>query len=202
MEYVRLDCRGMTCPDPILKTKEIIDRGDVEKLIVSVDNASTKENVGHFLLRMGFDVAFSEESGCIQITGTRRGPAAVSEAAENSGAQGQESKIAVIVGTDRMGKGDDILGRKLVFNFISTLKEMGPELWRLIFLNGGVKLAVDGSECLPALQALEGEGIHILVCGTCLNHFGLLEKKRAGETTNMLDIVTALQVADKVISVM
>jgi selenium metabolism protein YedF len=101
-----------------------------------------------------------------------------------------------------MGKGDDLLGRKLVFNFIGTLKEMGADLWRLIFLNGGVKLAVEGSECLPALQALEKEGIHILVCGTCLNHFGLLDKKQAGETTNMLDIVTAMQVADKVISVM
>jgi hypothetical protein len=38
------------------------------------------------------------------------------------------------------------------------------------------------------------------VCGTCLTHFGILEQKRAGETTNMLDIVTAMQLADKVIS--
>jgi hypothetical protein len=39
-----------------------------------------------------------------------------------------------------------------------------------------------------------------LVCGTCLNYYGLLEQKKVGETTNMLDIVTSLQVADKVIS--
>ena len=39
-----------------------------------------------------------------------------------------------------------------------------------------------------------------MVCGTCLNHFGLLDKKQCGETTNMLDIVTSLQVADKVIT--
>jgi selenium metabolism protein YedF len=87
-------------------------------------------------------------------------------------------------------------------NFIGTLKEMGPELWRLILLNGGVKLTVEGSECLSELQTLEKKGIHILVCGTCLNHFGLLEKKQVGETTNMLDIVTAMQAADKVVSVM
>ena len=101
-----------------------------------------------------------------------------------------------------MGKGDDLLGSKLLFNFVGTLKELGPELWRLIFLNAGVKLAVEGSESLPALRDLEGEGVVILVCGTCLNHFGLLEKKQVGETTNMLDVVTALQLADKVISVM
>ncbi|MCU0594518.1 MAG: DsrE family protein, partial [Desulfobacterota bacterium] len=54
---------------------------------------------------------------------------------------------------------------------------------------------------LPVLKELEGEGVSILVCGTCLNHFNLLEKKKAGETTNMLDIVTAMQLADKVINI-
>ena len=39
----------------------------------------------------------------------------------------------------------------------------------------------------------------MLVCGTWLNHINLLEKKQVGETTNMLDIVTAMQFADKVI---
>jgi len=40
----------------------------------------------------------------------------------------------------------------------------------------------------------------VLVCGTCLNHFQLLEQKKVGETTNMLDIVTHMHLADKVIS--
>ncbi|MBW2216951.1 MAG: sulfurtransferase-like selenium metabolism protein YedF, partial [Deltaproteobacteria bacterium] len=44
-------------------------------------------------------------------------------------------------------------------------------------------------------------GISILVCGTCLEHFNLLEKKQVGETTNMLDIVIAMQLADKVITI-
>ena len=38
------------------------------------------------------------------------------------------------------------------------------------------------------------------VVGAALDHFGLLEKKRVGETTNMLDIVIGLQAADKVIN--
>jgi hypothetical protein len=42
--------------------------------------------------------------------------------------------------------------------------------------------------------------VKILVCGTCLDHFDLLEKKQAGDTTNMLDIVMATQLADKVIT--
>jgi selenium metabolism protein YedF len=85
-------------------------------------------------------------------------------------------------------------------SFLRTLKEMGPELWRLVFVNNGVKLTIDGSEVLEELKAYERDGLKILVCGTCLTHFNLLERKQVGETTNMLDIVTAVQLADKVIN--
>ncbi|MBZ4660001.1 MAG: hypothetical protein JG766_1924, partial [Desulfacinum sp.] len=70
----------------------------------------------------------------------------------------------------------------------------------LVFLNAGVTLTVDDSPVLGVLQDLEKSGVHILVCGTCLSHFGLLERKKVGETTNMLDIVTSMQLAHRVIS--
>jgi selenium metabolism protein YedF len=202
MAEEKVDCRGMACPNPVLKAKEIIERGNIERLSVTVDNPAAKENVSRFLARMGYEVSLSEEGGAFNVTGTKEESMAACEVMEEPKPEGPESKIAVLVGTDRMGKGDDMLGQKLITSFVGTLKEMGPELWRLILLNGGVKLTVEGSECLPALQAIEKEGTNILVCGTCLNHFELLEKKQVGETTNMLDIVTAMQLADKVISIM
>ena len=110
------------------------------------------------------------------------------------------NKTLVLLATDRLGKGDDDLGGKIVINFIRTMKEMGDDLWRLVLLNGGVKLAVEGSEALPHLQELAGEGLGILVCGPCLKTFNLFEKKQVGEITTMLDIVTSMQMADKVIS--
>ena len=54
---------------------------------------------------------------------------------------------------------------------------------------------------LPVLKEYENQGLHILVCDTCLTHFDLLDQKQVGETTNMLDIVTAMQLADKVINI-
>jgi selenium metabolism protein YedF len=107
----------------------------------------------------------------------------------------------VMVGTDRLGHGDDELGSKLMASFMGTLKEMGGELWRLVLVNNGVKLTVSESPVLTALKALEASGVSLLVCGTCLNHFNLLDKKQVGETTNMLDIVTSMQVADSVINI-
>ena len=109
-------------------------------------------------------------------------------------------KILVLVAADSLGKGDDELGRKIVINFIRTVKEMGDDLWRLVLLNSGVKLAVEGSEVLPQLQELAGAGLGILVCGPCLKTFNLLEKQQVGQLTSMVDIVTSMQMADKVIS--
>ena len=95
--------------------------------------------------------------------------------------------------------GDDELGEKLMGNFLSTLPELGESLWRVILLNGGVKLAATPGKALDSLKALENAGTDVLVCGTCLDFYGLLEAKQAGQTTNMLDVVTSLALADKVI---
>jgi len=200
MAEERLDCRGLACPGPVLKTKEHVERGGVTRLGVLVDNTAARENVSRFLGRMGFDVSVSEGEGVFEITGARAESVAACDVAKTPGDGDGQNMIAVMVATDRMGNGDDVLGRKLLVNFLGTLTEMGKELWRLIFVNGGVKLTVEESDCLSALKGLETEGVHILVCGTCLNHFGILEKKAVGETTNMLDIVTAMQLADKVIT--
>lgn len=199
MEESKLDCRGLECPAPVIRTREAVERGDVEKVSVLVDNPAARENVGRFLGQAGFEVSISDQGEVSEINGTRK-KAGTAPAATGTETGRERRKIAVLIATDRMGSGDDTLGRKLIFNFINTLEEMVPELWRVILLNGGVKLAVEGSKNLAGLQKLEQEGVSVLVCGTCLNFYDLMEKKRVGETTNMLDIVTAMQLADKTIS--
>ena len=68
-----------------------------------------------------------------------------------------------------------------------------------VHADGGVKLAATPGKALDSLKALENAGTDVLVCGTCLDFYGLLEAKQAGQTTNMLDVVTSLALADKVI---
>jgi selenium metabolism protein YedF len=197
MRTETLDCRGMTCPNPVLKTKELVENNDVGQVTVIVDNLAAQENVSRFLARFGFSVDVRETGGNFEVAGTKTG----SEPCRITEESTETHKIVILLGTETLGRGDDELGRKLVLNFLLTLKEMGPDLWRLVLVNGGVKLSVEGSEALTSLQELEKGGVRVMVCGTCLNHFGLLEKKKVGETTNMLDIVTAMQLSDKVISI-
>lgn len=194
-----LDCRGLACPSPVLKTKEMVDSG-AHEISVLVDNEAAKENVSRFLINQGFDVTTEAGSGGFIVIGVKQGERETCRVIPDSELSAKTKKITVMVTTDRMGFGDDELGLKLMINFLATVKEMGKDLWRLIFVNNGVKLTVEGAETLPVIQDLEGSGVHVMVCGTCLNHFNLLDKKQVGETTNMLDIVTSLQVSDKVIN--
>jgi len=199
-----LDARGLDCPAPVLMTKDAVEKDNLNVVEVIVDNEAAKENVCRFLGSQHFSVTASLEGNDYKISAQRQGdvPEIMSEPEFSSKAAiDQKQKIMVLVSADRLGFGDDELGKKLIISFIKTIKEMGDELWRLVLVNNGVKLTIDGSPVLEDLVAYGKDGLIILVCGTCLSHFDLLEAKKVGETTNMLDIVTAMQLADKVISI-
>lgn len=195
-----IDCKGLACPAPVLTTKDTIETEGLKQLTVIVDNDAAKENVSRFLESQDFSVSINEDTDHIEITGTT-GMDIADDTPPEKDADTENQKIMVMVGTDRMGYGDDELGKKLMASFIKTLKEMGDELWRLVFVNNGVKLTAADSEILSDLKELDSGGVYILVCGTCLDHFRLLDRKKVGETTNMLDIVTSMQLADKVINI-
>jgi len=196
-----LDCRGLACPAPVLQTKNVIDREHPDLVEVKVDNEAAGENVSRFLNSQGFHVTVVKQGSELRITGRKEGNAASESASAAPEKSLGHKKIMVMIAADRVGRGDDELGLKLMASFLKTLKEMGPELWRLVLLNNGVKLAVESSEFVASLLELKDQGVGIFVCGTCLNHFGLMDRKRVGETTNMLDIVTSMQVADQVINI-
>jgi selenium metabolism protein YedF len=195
-----IDARGLACPAPVLQTKAAVDEGNPDAIKVMVDNEASKQNVCRFLQSQHFDIDVQKHGNDFYVIGKREAGLFPEDSTQDR-VEADTKKIMVMLATDRMGYGDDELGLKLMISYIKTLKEMGSELWRLVFVNNGVKLTIEGSEVLPVLKAYEKQGLHILVCGTCLTHFDLLDQKQVGETTNMLDIVTAMHLADKVISI-
>jgi selenium metabolism protein YedF len=192
-----IDCRGLSCPAPVLAAKKEIEKRSPTHITIVVDNDASRQNVSRFLETKHYRVSVQEEDGVFTVLGSID---SAPEQAEEPAAAKTARKIVVLVTSDTMGRGDDELGTALMGNFLKTLKEMGNELWRLVFLNAGIKLTAEGSPVLETLGELGNDGVTILVCGTCLTHFGLLEHKKVGQTTNMLDIVTALQAADSVIT--
>ncbi len=194
----RLDCKGLACPEPVMRTTQAISERPDEEIEVVVDNPAAATNVARLLEAKGYGVETREEEGQWVVLG-RPGEGQGCTTCEVA-AGGGGGRTLVMITAQTLGRGDEELGKGLMLNFLKTLPEM-EGLWRIVLVNGGVKLAVEGAETLEQLKRLEAQGVSILVCGTCLNHYGLLERKQVGETTNMLDIVTSLELAEKVINI-
>lgn len=206
MKHKDLDCRGLPCPQPVMQCKHCVDSESPQSLAVAVDNEAARENVTRFLTSQGFVLSHEAlSSGSWTVKAARQGQVLADakpsrqSAPQKTTATEEPPKILVFLAAARIGTGDDSLGQKLMASFLATLPELGSQLWRMILVNEAVTLAVENSPALDSLKKLEAEGVSILVCGTCLTHFNLLEKKVVGQTTNMLDVVTSLQLADKVI---
>jgi selenium metabolism protein YedF len=191
-----LDLCGLACPQPVLKCREFLERERAQNFVVHVDNEAASVNVQRFLEQREFCVTREKTGELWRIA------VAGKTAAQHSMApspQQPEKKVLILITTENLGHGDDGLGAKLMATFLATLPEMGDAVWRVVLLNGGVKLAATPGKALQALHRLEQSGVSVLVCGTCLAHYGLSAEKAVGETSNMLDIVTSLGLADLVV---
>ena len=101
---------------------------------------------------------------------------------------------------DGMGAADPALQHMLLRKYLILLQENGTLPGAICFYTSGVKMVVEGSPVLDVLQSLEAQGVHLIVCKTCLDHYGLLEQVRVGIVGGMGDIIAAQWLAGKVIS--
>lgn len=119
-------------------------------------------------------------------------------AAGASGGGREKKSLLVIVGTDALGKEEEI-GKVLVKGFFETMKVHKQLPHTLFFLNAGVKLTTVNAEVAPILREIEQLGVEIYSCGTCLKHYGLEQDLKVGKrgTTNI--VVEGLLDFDKVV---
>ena len=112
-----------------------------------------------------------------------------------------ESGYTVFITSNRLGTGDERLGELLIKAFLNCIWQARPRPERIILMNNGVKLGIDGSDALETLALLEKDGVDILSCGTCLAYYNLTERLKAGRVSNMHEIVDALLAALRVIRI-
>jgi len=190
----QIDARGLACPQPVIMTKKAIEAG--KDCAVIVDNEAARDNVCRMAKSQGCEANVEERGGCFHIRVTR-----------GAGRKTQESVMpatgptVVVFPSNCMGKGDNELGNILIRAFLHTLSEITPRPDVMIFFNAGVKLTTDGSEVLEDLHTLEETGIRLLVCGTCLDFFGLKDRLRAGMVSNMYDIAETMLSAGRVVRI-
>lgn len=105
----------------------------------------------------------------------------------------------LVISSDGLGSGDEELGRLLMKGFIYAVTEQDQLPETALFYNRGVYLTVEGSGVLEDLKELERRGVKLLSCGTCLNHFSMLDRLKVGEVTNMYELAGYMMKAERLV---
>jgi sulfur relay (sulfurtransferase) complex TusBCD TusD component (DsrE family) len=99
-----------------------------------------------------------------------------------------------------LGQGPEDLQLRLARSFLTVLRDLPEPPAALLFYTDGVKLACDGSPVLDELRHFAEHGASIVLCGTCVDYFGLRDQVRVGTVAGMAAIIEAMVRADKVIT--
>jgi len=191
-----IDCRGLACPQPVITTKQALDRVKEEELIVIVDNTSSCNNVERFVRSQGCSVQIREMGQDYYIHIKK----ASSNGEEKVPQTGQKvKKVVVYINSYLLGGGDEALGSFLMKAFLKTLLDLEPKPSRLILVNSGVQLAAEGSKVLELLHDLSEKGVEIACCGTCIEFYKLGGKMKVGVISNMYEIIQSMLEADRVL---
>ena len=195
-----IDAIGKVCPMPVVMTKKEIEQGTVS-IITLVDNETAVENLKRLADSTGFLTQVTKEQDGYRVSFSKEG---------DFGDEVQTSTDKVIdhlpldyvifIGKETIGEGDNELGKNLMRMFLYTLSEMKEYPSHILFMNGGVKLPTLDEQAVKSLQTLKDKGVKILVCGACLNFYGLTDELKIGTVSNMYEITDKMRQAGKVIN--
>lgn len=199
---VTVNAMGDNCPIPVIKTKKAMQAlSGPETIEVLVDNEIAVQNVSKMAAASGGQVSsekFGEKE--FKVTIQMEGAPKAEESEERASCMPDTRRdMVVVVSSDRMGSGNDELGKVLIKGFIFAVTQLDELPKAMLFYNGGATLTAEGSDSLEDLKSLEAQGVEILTCGTCLDYYGLKEKLAVGSVTNMYSIVETMANAGKII---
>lgn len=205
-----IDARKLNCPQPLILTKNALEEGQNE-ILVLIDTDTAKQNIVKYCSKMGYNTELTEQDGhtvikinkalsdSSQTTATSK---ELSDASETKIIlQESDNKKVYFIGTNILGSGSEDLGKLLMKGFIYTITQVKPYPEAIIFLNSGVKLACENSDSIDDLSKLLQAGTRIVSCGTCLDFYQIKEKLKVGEITNMYDIVETISASNNVVSI-
>lgn len=193
---MKLDAAGKACPIPVIMAKKEMDKG-TQDLSIVVDGQTQIDNLARLGDTYGRKVTSAPEGDKFLVT-FEDGDGTIPESAKNY----DEGSYAVFFNKIGVGTGDDELGQNLAKMAIFTLSEQDDNIPSyILFMNGGVKLTTGiEPQIVDNLNTLIEKGTKVLVCGTCLNFYGVKDDCKVGTVSNMYDILNAMEEVSKVIT--
>jgi selenium metabolism protein YedF len=203
-----IDTRGHLCPMPIIMVKSAIkEMGGIYAMSILTDNEISRDNLQSFFIdnqalpiceKHGdywtITVGESETSDAVISSSTAD---MIPSSPDVSSVKSQSYVIAVK--SDKMGIGNDELGAILVSGFFSVIDAMETLPTTIIFYNGGVLLTQKSSPVISSLVSLSERNVDIVICGACVDFYGIKDEIAIGRISNMYNITETLAGCDKVI---
>lgn len=189
-----IDARGLSCPEPVICIKKALEKYEGGELVTVVDNEVARDNVLRYIKSQELEAEVEEKASEYYIR---------IQQSEFVGLEPQltrERDLVFLMGNQFLGQGNDELGEVLTRSFFYSLTETDNLPAQIILINSAVKLACEGSAALQSLMILDKREVQILVCGTCLDYYGLKEKICVGTISNMYSILEQLTLYPRVVT--
>ena len=198
-----LDLRGLTCPEPVLRTKKVIDDQTIQTVEVLVDSEVNVENLARLARSQNF--AFSKDLSGDHFTVKLIRDASTQIMTQTETATETASGGTIIFITrDTFGQGastnDHDFSLNLMNVFLQTALKSGHKIRAVLLANSGVKLMDPQGAHHQVLQEIKQSNVEVLACGLCLDYYGLKDKVPVEQVTNMFAICEYLFAAQKVLS--
>lgn len=197
-----IDAKGKPCPMPLVMTKKAFDGGEKEVEII-VDNETASLNLKKFAASENLNYEVNKEGELYRCR--LYGEFTAKQSEEDVVAicdidSGKTDDYVVFLASETLGHGSEELGKNLIKMAIYTLSQSDKLPHAILFMNGGVKLPCsDVEQIITSLEDMKNKGVKLLVCGACLDFFGIKEELKVGEVSNMYNILSEMQSAKKVV---
>jgi selenium metabolism protein YedF len=192
-----VDTKGQQCPAPIIATKKALKEAKAgETFKVLTDDQTSLNNLARFLKDNNTEFSSVKAGGVWTLAVTKKAAEAEKVKPEEYCIPDvphlSQGNFIIAFTSDKMGEGDEELGRLLMANFIKAIKDLEKLPEKMVFYNNGVKLGSVDSPVIEHLKEIERMGVGILVCATCAKYYSLEEKIKAGALSNMYEIAQAM----------
>lgn len=202
-----IDLRGLTCPEPVIRTKKLFDDPSINSVHALVDDDVCVSNLQRLARSLKADFSSTQLEGHFSVEIARDG----SNVHENeshtttsvsaaTASKGQTPQTVVFITKDGLGEGDPDFSRTLLDVFLQTMYEAGHRPRAILLANSGVKLMASDSAAAKVLEDFRKVGTEVLACGLCVKFYGLEDQIRKEQITNMFAICEYVGAADKVIT--
>ncbi len=221
----RLDLRGLMCPEPVLRTKKVLDGKPAGAVEVMVDSDINVMNLTRLANSLGLNLKSKESEGGYQVVigsaslkdaqdkdGSTNSPASHSHdvsgkapsiafgSAKTNTASSETKTTVVFIAKDTFGEGDRDFSVNLINVFLQTVLQAGHRPQAILLANTGVRLMDPDSSVCKVLTEFKDAGVDVFACGLCVEFYGLKDKIAKEQITNMYAICEYLFSADKIIS--